>query len=86
MKQEVFCWQGCFISWVQWSSAQFAGTPDLIHLLIHLLQLNRHVWAVHVIGMPHMVYTQIVPNQQVPLVWLPHARHQVLYTTAQTNL
>ena len=52
-----------------------AGTPDLIHMLIHLLQLGCHVWAVHVVGVPHMVYTQVMPNQQVPLVRLPHAWH-----------
>ena len=55
-----------------------AGTPDLIHLLIHLLQLGCHVGTVHVVGMPDMIYTQVVPNQQIPLVRLPHAWHQVL--------
>lgn len=64
----------------------FAGTPDLIHMLIHLLQLDFHVWAVHVVGMAHMVYTQVMPNQQVPLVCLPHAWHQILCTMAQVKL
>ena len=62
-----------------------AGTPDLIHMLIHLLQLGSHVWTAHIVGMPHMIYTQVMPNQQVPLVRLPHAWHQILCMMAKVK-
>lgn len=58
-----------------------AGTPDLIHMLIHLLQLGFHEGAVHIKGVTHMIHTQVMPYQQVPTLCLPYAWHQVLQVT-----
>ena len=53
-------------------------TPDLFHMLVHLLQLGSHMRAVHVVGVTNMIYTQVVPNHHIPLCWLPDAWYQVL--------
>ena len=51
-------------------------------MLTHLLQLGCHVGAVHIVGVPYMVHTQVMPYQQIPLVRLPHARNKILCTIA----
>ncbi len=53
-------------------------TPDLFHMLVHLLQLSSHVRAVHVIGVTNMIYTQVMPDHHIPLCWLSNAWYQIL--------
>jgi len=53
-------------------------TPDLFHMLVHLLQLSSHVRAVHVIGVTNMIYTQVMSDHHIPLCWLSNAWYQIL--------
>jgi hypothetical protein len=56
-----------------------ALTNDFADLVVHLRQFVLHLPAVDSVGVPRMVHTQPMGNQQVPAVRALQKRYQVLH-------